>query len=149
MVDDYIRCHYSATSLLFPSIMASSTIDTISCAFGNKFVEFLIGAFTILIGSSLAETLVLGDRGSAGLVWGTIGTFGAGSIIKACINGASPGWLRVLLGLRDRASDEAIGLDLELARDSRSAIRARSTFDAPLGISCDSKVGIMLVLVRK
>ena len=134
--------------------MANSTTDTIpsgftfqSINFGNNLIE--IGALTTLIGSTIAETLVLGDRGSAGLVWGTISTFGASSIIKACISGASPGWLRALLGLRGKASDIAMGLDLELARDSRGAVRVRSTFDAPLGISCDSKVGTILVLVQK
>ena len=107
--------------------MASPTTNTISSGFafqsinfGNNLIE--IGALMTLmglIGSIIAETLVLGDRGSAGLVWGTIGTFEAGSIIKACISGAIPGWLQALLELRNKASDLAIGFGLELARDSR------------------------------
>ena len=138
--------------VLFPSIMANSTASSNfsfqSINFGNNLIE--IGALTTLIGSTIAETLVLGDRGSAGLIWSTISTFGASSIIKACISGASSGWLRVLLGLRNKASDVAIGLDLQLAHDSRGAIRARSTFDVPLGVSCDSKVRWgLLVRVRK
>ena len=134
--------------------MANSTTSAISSGFtfqsvnfGNNLIE--IGALTTLIGSTIAETLVLGDRGSAGLVWGTMSTFGASSIIKACISGVSPGWLRALLGLRNKASDVALGLDLELARESRSATRVRNTLDAPLGISCDSKVGTVLVLIQK
>ena len=136
---------------LFPRIMANSTTNTISSGFAFNFGSNLIkiGALTALIGPNIAETLVLGDRGSVGLVWGTISTFGASSIIKACISGASSGWLRALLGLRDKASDVAIGLDLELARDSRGASKVRSTFDVPLGVSCDSKVGTVLVRVRK
>jgi len=135
-------------------LMAKSTTNTVSGGFafqsinfGNNLIE--IGALTTLIGSTIAETLVLGDRGAAGLVCGAISTFGASSIIKACISGASPGWLRALLGLRNNASDVAIGLELELARDSRGVMRVRSIFDVALGVSCDSKVGTALVRVRK
>ncbi|KAF8345103.1 hypothetical protein F5887DRAFT_917629 [Amanita rubescens] len=54
--------------------------------------------------------------------------------------GASPGWLRSLLGLRSIASDRAIGLDLKLTRKSSQAIKARRTFDHdPLGVTCDAK----------
>ena len=128
--------------------MANSITNTISSGiafnFGNNLIE--IGALTTLVGSTIAETLVLGDRGSAGLVWGT---FRASSIIKACISGASSGWLRALLGLRNKASDVAMGLDLDLARDSRGAIKMRSNCDVPLGVSCDSKVGTVHGRVRK
>jgi len=96
---------------------------------------------TILIRENITPTLVLGNRGSAGLVWGTASVFGALSAIRACMGGASSGSVRSLLGLRSKASDAAVGLDLELARDSGRAVRVRHTLDDPLGVSvcCEAK----------
>jgi hypothetical protein len=83
---------------------------------------------------------MLGERGSASLVWSITSAFGATSIIKACISGASPGWLRSLLGLRSIASDRVVGLDLKLTRKSSLVIKVRRTFkNEPLGVSCDAK----------
>ncbi|KAF8345101.1 hypothetical protein F5887DRAFT_917627 [Amanita rubescens] len=119
----------------------SATSDDLSIQhinFGNGLVLF--AALTALIGSDIAETLALGERGPAGLVWSIASAFGAPSVIKAFISGASPGWLRSLLGLRSIASDRAIGLDLKLTRKSSQAIKARRTFDHdPLGVTCDAK----------
>jgi hypothetical protein len=125
-----------------PSTMSNSTSATSgnlgiqSITFENSLIP--VGALTTLIGSDIAETLALGERGSAGLVWSVTSAFGAPSVIKACINGAGPGWLRSLLGMRSIASDRAIGL--KLALKSSWAIRVRRTFNnAPLGVSCDAK----------
>jgi hypothetical protein len=83
---------------------------------------------------------MLGERGPASVVWSVTSAFGATSVIKACISGASAGWLRSLLGLRSIASDRAVGLDLNLSRKSGWAIKVRRTFkDGPLGVSCDAK----------
>jgi hypothetical protein len=110
-----------------------------SVYFGNNLIE--IGALTTLIGSTIAENLILGERGPAGLVWAANSAFGAPSVIKACISGASSGWLRALLGLRNAASDKAVGLDLELAQNSKGAMRVRRTLDLPLGVSCNADIG--------
>lgn len=125
--------------------MQNSTSATPSDQLGIKSINFENGlipvaALTTLIGSNIAETLALGERGPAGLVWSVTSAFGAPSVIKACISGATPGWLRSLLGLRSVASDRAIGLDLKLTRTSSQAIKVRRTLDDdPLGVSCDAK----------
>ena len=123
--------------------MPNSTSDDLSIqsiTFGNSLIP--VGALTTLIGSDIAEALAFGERGSAGLVWSVASAFGAPSVVKACISGASPGWLRSLLGLRSIASDRAIGLDLKLARKSSWTTKVRRTFNDgrdPLGVSCDAK----------
>ena len=73
--------------------------------FGNGLVE--VSALTTLVGSRIAATLVLGKKGPAGLVMGTMSAFGSSSIVKACASGASPGWLRQMLNLRAGISDSA------------------------------------------
>jgi len=92
---------------------------------GNNLVKIAALTVTTLFGSNTTETLVLGERGSAGLVWCITSAFGALSVIKACTSGASSGWLRSLLGLRTIASDQAVGLDLKLSPKSN---RVRATF---------------------
>jgi hypothetical protein len=103
--------------------------------FGNGLIE--IAALTTLIGSSTAGDLILGNRGAAGLVWGSITTFGSSSVIKACASAASPGWLRQMLGLRTASSDKVIGMDLSLSPGKVSR-RMRGTLDdpGPIGVSC-------------
>ncbi|KAI0296915.1 hypothetical protein B0F90DRAFT_1669651 [Multifurca ochricompacta] len=101
--------------------VTSDDLGIQSINLGNGLVPF--AALTTLIGSDIAETLALGERGPAGLVWSIASVFGAPSVIKAFISGASPGWLRSLLGLRSIASDRAVGLDLKLARKSSQAIK--------------------------
>ena len=103
--------------------------------FGNGLIE--IAALTTLIGSSAAGDLILGNRGAAGLVWGSISAFGSSSVIKACASAASPGWLRQMLGLRTASSDKALGMDLSLSPGKRVAMRMRRTLDdpGPIGVS--------------
>ena len=114
---------------------ASSLLPTLN--FGNGLIE--IAALTTLVGSTTAGDLVLGNRGAAGLVWGSISAFGSSSVIKACASAASPGWLRQMLGLRSIYSDKAVGMDLSLAPGKKVARRIRATLDSdtgPLGVSC-------------
>ena len=47
---------------------------------GGGLIE--IAALTALVGSTTAESLVLGNKGAAGLVWGTMSIFGALSVIR-------------------------------------------------------------------
>ncbi|KAH8906786.1 hypothetical protein BR93DRAFT_632607 [Coniochaeta sp. PMI_546] len=84
----------------------------LSSYFAGGMVE--IAALTTLIGSSTAASLVLGNRGGAGLVWAAMSAFGILSIVKECIAGASPDWLRATLGVRDNVVDAALGLRLDL-----------------------------------
>ncbi|KIM42270.1 hypothetical protein M413DRAFT_444704 [Hebeloma cylindrosporum] len=112
---------------------------------GNGLIE--IAALTTLIGSSTAGDLIFGNRGAAGLVWGSISAFGASSVIKACASAASPGWLRQMLGLRTTSSDKALGMDLGLGVGKRVARRMRETLDdpGPIGVSCLSDSGTLKI----
>jgi len=64
--------------------------------FGNGLVE--ISALTALIGATIAEALVLGEQGAAGMPWAAMSSFGIVFLIKACIAASTPGWLRDSLG---------------------------------------------------
>ena len=55
---------------------------------GGGLIE--IAALTALIGSTTAESLVLGNKGAAGLVWGTMSIFGALSVIRGCVRVSAP-----------------------------------------------------------
>ncbi|PPQ98315.1 hypothetical protein CVT26_013634 [Gymnopilus dilepis] len=105
--------------------------------FGNGLVE--VSALTTLVGSRIAATLVLGKKGPAGLVLGTMSAFGSSSIVKACASGASPGWLRQMLNLRAGISDSAVGMDLPLSPSSRITHMVRSGLPDPLGVSCNAE----------
>ena len=102
---------------------------------GGGLIE--IGALTALIGSTTAASLVLGNKGAAGLLWGTMSIFGALSVIKACVAAATPDWLRETLGVRNKETDAAIGLSLDL--DSKS-LQKKSRVTGALGVAC--KVGV-------
>ncbi|KIM45674.1 hypothetical protein M413DRAFT_345605 [Hebeloma cylindrosporum] len=119
-----------------PSVVMNDTSLFPNLNFGNGLIE--IAALTTLIGSSTAGELILGNRGAAGLVWGSISAFGASSVIKASASAASPGWLRQMLGLRTSSSDKALGMDLSLSAGKRVARRMRGTLDepGPIGVSC-------------
>jgi hypothetical protein len=85
-----------------------------SASLGNGLVE--IAALTALIGSTTAESLILGSRGAVGLPWATLSAFGSLFLIKACIAAATPSWLRDTLGVRTPSCDAAVGLSLNLER---------------------------------
>ena len=121
-------------SILYPFNAESSSGSTFSLAFGNGFVD--IAALTTLVGSSAAESLLLGDRGFGGLPWAAISAFGALFVIKACVTGASPSWLKVTLGVRNAVSDEALGMALRLERGRSNDEKARRNLGQALGIIC-------------
>ena len=96
---------------------------------GGGLIE--IGALTALIGSTTAASLVLGNKGAAGLLWGTMSIFGALSVIKACVAAATPDWLRETLGVRNKETDAAVGLSLDL--DSKS-LQKKSRLAGAVGV---------------
>ena len=93
-----------------------------------------IAALTALIGSSTAQALILGNRGAAGLVWGSMSNFGAMSAIKGCVAAATPAWLRETFGLRSKEIDGALGVALAL--DDKSSHHKRPATSA-CGIACN------------
>ncbi|KAJ7288974.1 hypothetical protein C8J57DRAFT_1281793 [Mycena rebaudengoi] len=101
-----------------------------SFSLSNNLVE--IGALTALVGSTVAESLVLGNRGAAGVAWAATSSFGTISVVKACFCGASSGWLRETLGIRTASCDSAVGL--ELPHDSKRASKLRRNIGEPLAI---------------
>lgn len=117
----------------------SSSFPTISL--GNGLVE--LTALTTLVGSSITESFVLGNHGSVGLAWAPMSSFGIISVIKGCISGASPGWLRQTLGLRTTASDTAVGLDIGMQ------LRGRSIAQLVKGTPHNTPVGICRTNTKK
>ena len=103
---------------------------------GSGLIE--IAALTALIGSATAESLTLGNKGAAGLAWAAMSTFGALSVVKACVAGATPGWLRETLGVRNDATDSAIGLSLDLNSGYRNREDiARKNLGEAVGVTCE------------
>ncbi|KAJ7648096.1 hypothetical protein FB45DRAFT_895237 [Roridomyces roridus] len=100
--------------------------------FSNNLVE--VGALTALIGSSAAESLILGNRGAAGVAWAATSSFGTISVVKACFCGANSGWLRETLGIRTAASDSAVGLELPYASNRAAKIRRSRNAGEPMAI---------------
>ena len=118
----------------FLLLIEMSFFTTSSLQVGTGLVE--IAALTTLIGSSSAESLTLGDRGGAGVAWAAVSAFGSLSIIKGCISGASPDWLRQTLGVRSAASDGSTGLRLNLKSKYRSnQDLARKGLDKARGVT--------------
>lgn len=109
----------------------SSTAALASSNFGGGLIE--VAALTALIGSTTAESLVLGNRGAAGLLWGTMSNFGALSVVKACVAAATPGWLRETFGVRSKETDGALGIALTL--DDKS-LQYRSHATGVCGVAC-------------
>jgi hypothetical protein len=122
-----------------------SWFTTSSLQVGTGLIE--IAALTTLIGSSSAESLILGDRGGAGVAWASMSAFGSLSIVKGCIAGASPDWLRQTLGVRSPASDAATGLRHNLKSKSRSnQDLTRKGLGKAQGLLCPSK-GFVFILI--
>lgn len=96
---------------------------------GGGFIE--IAALTALIGSTTAESLVLGSRGAPGLPFAAMSAFGSPFLIKACISACTPDWLRETMGVRNTNCDIAVGLKLLL----QSLTRRNRTQGGPAGIS--------------
>jgi hypothetical protein len=116
---------------------------------GSGLIE--ITALTALIGSPTAEQLALGDRGAAGLGWVGMSMFGTLSILNSCIAASTPTWLRETLGVRNAATDAALGLGLDLSSAylDREDLARMSMKDA-IGVTCESRKRVSdKVIVRK
>jgi hypothetical protein len=106
---------------------------------GNGFVEFAM--LTTLLGPAAAETLVLGNRGTAGLAWATMSAFGTGRVIRACLSGACPPWLQEIMGrIRSNVTDSSLGMELSSnSKIMNIGIRSRYVAEGPLALSVDSR----------
>ncbi|RYP23834.1 hypothetical protein DL765_000911 [Monosporascus sp. GIB2] len=93
-----------------------------------------IAALTALLGSSTAESLVLGSRGASGVLWASMSIFGTYAVIRSSFGAATPNWLRETLGVRNPAIDQSVGSALDLSlRD----IDARLKLGAAIGIQSE------------
>jgi hypothetical protein len=108
---------------------------------GNGLIE--ISALTSLIGSTAADSLALGDKGPAGLVWAMMTVFGAMSVVKLFIATATPGWLRESVGVRSPKSDATVGLSLDLNKSFKS----RGREERAIAVECETKVVSMLAFL--
>ncbi|KAL8647016.1 MAG: hypothetical protein Q9210_005805 [Variospora velana] len=81
-----------------------------------------------------SESLVLGNRGAAGLLRGTMSILGALSVIKACVAAATPGWPCETIGVWSKETGGALGIALTL--DDRS-LRSRRNAVGVCGVSCE------------
>jgi hypothetical protein len=106
--------------------------------FGNGLIE--ITALTSLIGSTAADSLALGNKGPAGLVWSMMSVFGAMSVIKLFIATATPGWLRESVGVRSPKSDAVVGLSLDLNK----SFKYRGREERAIAVECENKIVSML-----
>ena len=105
---------------------------------GNGFVE--LAMLTTLLGPAAAETLVLGNRGAAGLAWATMSAFGTGRVISACLSGACAPWLREIMGLRSNVTDSSLGMELSSSsKIINVGSRSRYAAEGPLALSVDSR----------
>ena len=118
---------------------SSAESDAFSLSSGSL-IDFT--ALTNLIGSTAAESLVLGNHGAAGLAWATTSAFGLVWVIRACISAASPGWLRETMGIRTPASDLAVGMELSSNSHAFSRIidktRRNNSASGPIGFIIES-----------
>ncbi|KAF8847989.1 hypothetical protein BDZ45DRAFT_733241 [Acephala macrosclerotiorum] len=112
------------------SIFGSSIFN-----FGNGLIE--ITTLTSLIGSTAAQSLAIGDKGPAGLVWATMTIFGAMSIAMLFTAAVTPGWLRDSVGVRSAKSDAVVGLSLDLSK----SFKYRSCNGAPKAVECEIQIG--------
>lgn len=115
----------------------SSSADLFSFSFGSSFIDFT--ALTNLIGSTAAESLILGNHGAGGVAWATTSAFGLALVIRACISGATPGWLRETIGIRTPVSETAVGMELSSDALYRVAAKAReNNTSGPLGFTIEA-----------
>lgn len=104
------------------SNMASSASSVFNL--GNGLIE--ISALTSMIGSGTALRLALGNKGPGGFVWATMSSFGAMSVVKACLAAVIPAFLLDSLGARSQDVDAVLGYKLDLNKHfdhrNRSAV---------------------------
>ena len=137
------RCTFTSFLILEFALLVAAFNDTTTlnvspfAAFtaGNGLIE--IAALTTLIGSQTAEYLALGDRGPIGLPWACLSAFGSFSVIRACITGACPAWLRETLGVRTTISDHSLGMSLDVVRNVRGAAQIKRKEQEAKGISVE------------
>lgn len=129
-----------------PSTNSTSTFFGLplpSLNFGNNIID--VSSLTTLIGSTVGESLVLGTRGPAGLAWSSTSSFGLLWIIRGCINGASPGWLREVIGIRSGVSDSCLGMELNWYSIRSGAVR--KSLSQAIGIVCDNHIEVIGCMV--
>jgi hypothetical protein len=98
---------------------------------GSGLVE--VAALTTLIGSAVAESLILGARGAAGLPWAVMSIFGSAYVIKACVAACTPAGLRETIGVAHPTCDATLGFASSLSRK-----RTKKNDKKAVGVLCHS-----------
>ena len=103
---------------------------------------------TAFIGSSVAESLILGNEGGAGVAWAAMSAFGLMDIVKTCVGAVSPGWLRTVIGARSENTDVAVGLEVSSCERGRGAMKIRRSYGerGPSGLSVEASVFLNSVI---
>lgn len=96
---------------------------------GNNLVD--IAAVTTLIGATTAESLTLGSRGAAGMPWAAMSSFGSFYLVKACVAGSLPGWIREAIGINSSLCNSIIGVSATL----NQSILLKANAANPVGIA--------------
>ena len=119
---------------------SSSPFSFATPNFGNAFVE--LSVLTTFISSSVAESLILGNEGAAGVAWAAMSAFGLMNVVKTCVGAASAGWLRTVIGARSENTDVAVGLEVASSQRGRGAMKVRRSYGerGPSGLSVDTSV---------
>lgn len=106
-----------------------SNMPSIPLNFGNNLID--IAAITTLVGAITAESLALGSRGAAGLPWAAMSSFGSFYLVKACVAGPMPGWLREALGINSNLCSSILGVNAIF--DKKTLLKANPA--DPIGIA--------------
>jgi hypothetical protein len=108
-----------------------------------------LSTLTTFIGSSVAESLILGNEGGAGVAWAAMSAFGLMDIVETCVGAAILGWLRTVIGARSENTDVAVGLEVASSQRGRGAMKVRRSYGerGPSGLSVDASVFLNLVTV--
>ncbi|KAJ5259358.1 hypothetical protein N7478_012339 [Penicillium angulare] len=104
-----------------------------SVSFGGNLIE--VAALTSLIGSTAAESLALGDKGPAGLVWAMMTVFGAIPVVRLFIATTTPGWLRESMGVSNAKSDAVVGL----FQNTDAAFRFQDRKEPATAVECEMR----------
>lgn len=88
-------------------------------------------ALAAFLGAQTVQSLILSSKGALGLPWAIMSFFGSFHVIKGCLAGSIPCWLRETLGVNSPTCDSILGRTSTV--DNKSMLEV--TPDSPKGVS--------------